>query len=272
MIHLNENYKNEPNKFAYLLLLIKPSSVVSEIPNLLWQYSSKGDLERIKQIFAYVNHQNIDMEKLRAKITESHQGFPSPFMEAARKGHAQVCEYFISQQNANIDARNDYNTASVFCYNWTALMFAVNCNQTKVIKVLLRHNPDIRSKDNYGRHATYIAACEGYLDALKMLVRKDKHVVDLRGPDGMTPLIAASSRNGRVDICKYLLEQKNADIDLKDSFGGTALTYATNPVIIEILKNHRKNQYLKMYKREMEIENMVKERKSIKSNIVKINC
>ena len=104
---------------------------------MLWQYSSKGDLERIKQIFAYVNHQNIDMGKLRAKITESHQGFPSPFMEAARKGHAQVCKYFISQQNANIDARNDYNTASVFCYNWTALMFAVNSNQIKVVKVLL---------------------------------------------------------------------------------------------------------------------------------------
>ena len=239
---------------------------------MLCNMSSNGDLEKIKQIFAYVNHQNIDIEKLRAKITESHQGFPSPFMEAARKGHAQVCEYFISQENANIEARNDYNTASVFYYNWTALMFAVDCNQTKVIKVLLRHNPDIRAKDNCGRHATYIAACEGHLGALKMLVRKDRYVVDLRGPDGMTPLIAASSRNGRVDICKYLVQQKNANVNLKDSFGGTALTYATNPAIIEILKKNRKYQYLKSYKEETEFENMIKKHKNIRRNIEKMNC
>ena len=113
------------------------------------QFSSKGDLESIKQIFAYINQQNINVENVRAKINEPHhssmfsQGKQlSPLMEAARKGHAQVCEYFICQHNAKIDSMNNYNagynyyTNGGYHYttNWTALMIAVACNQTEVIK------------------------------------------------------------------------------------------------------------------------------------------
>ena len=127
-------------------------------------------------MFAYVNQQKINVGNVRAKINESHhssmlsQGKQlSPLMEAARKGHAQVCEYFICQHNAKIDAMNNYNagynyyTNGGYHYttNWTALMIAVACNQTEVIKVLLRHTPDIRFRDARGYHATYIAACEG---------------------------------------------------------------------------------------------------------------
>lgn len=179
----------------------------------------------------------------------------SPLIEAARKGHAQVVEYFISQHNADIDARNNYDSGynsytyydNQYTTTWTALMVAVDSNQTEVIKVLLRHNPDIRARDDCGYHATYIAACKGYVDALKMLLRKDRHVVDFRGPDGMTPLMAASSNYGRVAVCKYLVEQKNANVNLKDSFGLTALAYATNPVTIEVLKKNRKYQCLKSH-------------------------
>ena len=247
-----------------IFLFWQQSTKVSEIQNLLKQFSSKGDLESIKQIFAYVNQQNINVGNVRDMISESQgksftsisaQEHLSPLIEAAKKGHAQVCEYFISQQSADIDAKNNYFSGyNYYTYDsidyittWTALMVAVDCNQTEVIKVLLRHNPDIRAQDHCGYHATYIAACKGYVDALKMLVRKDRHVIDFRGPDGMTPLIAASIGrvDGRVDICKYLVQQKNANVDLKDKFGGTALTYATNPVIIDILKKNRKYQYLK---------------------------
>ena len=238
-------------------------------------------------MFAYFHQQNINLEDVGAHINNSHpsyiysQGKPiSPLMEAARKGHAQVCEYFLSQQNVDIDARNHYDAgynyytygSNNYITNWTVLMVAVYCNQTEVIKGLLRHNPDIRACDDRGYHATYIAACEGYLDALKMLMKNHWHLVDYRGPDGMTPLIAASSRNGRVAVCKFLVEQNNANVTLKDSFGGTALTYATNPTIIELLKKNRKYQYLKSYKEETEFENMIKKHKNIRRNVEKLNC
>ena len=71
------------------------STKVSEIQNLLKQFSSKGDLESIKQIFAYVNQQNINVGNVRDMISESQgksftsifaQEHLSPLIEAAKKG------------------------------------------------------------------------------------------------------------------------------------------------------------------------------------------
>lgn len=270
-------------------------NLVSEVSNLLWQMSSNGDMERIKQKFAYAKQRNIEVKKFKVIVNEVHyeRNFTimekrikkklSPLLEAsliqaARKGHAQVCEYFISQQNVDIDARSSYNKYSKYddtvydtgccnngCYKWTVLMVAVDCNQTEVIKMLLRHNPDIKAKDDSGYHATYIAAYQGYIDALKMLVEKEGNVIDFRGPHGMTPLIAASSRYGWVDICKYLVEEKNANAELVDEFGRTALDYASDYTIIEILKKNRnkKYQYLKNYKEERQFEYMMKKFKNV---------
>ena len=66
-------------------------------------------------------------------------------------------------------------------------------------------------------------------------MKNDGDVVDLKGLNGDAPLIAASKR-GYVDVCKYLVEENKADIDLKDDWGKTALQYTCNPEIINIFK------------------------------------
>ena len=68
-------------------------------------------------------------------------------------------------------------------------------------------------------------------------MEEDGDVIDLKGLNGETPLVAAS-RRGRVDVCKYLLEEKNANVNLKDNNGKTALQHAKNPKIIESLENY----------------------------------
>ena len=90
-----------------------------------------------------------------------------------------------------------------------------------------------------GYHASYMAASCGDLDALKMLVEKDGDVIDLKGPNGETPLITASKK-GYVGLCKYLLEEKKANINLKDNDGKTALQHAEDLRIIGILKKSAK--------------------------------
>ena len=133
----------------------------------------------------------------------------------------------ITEQKANLEAKNDDQL--------TALIRAAKSSKPEVIKVLLQYNANVKAKDTHGRHAAYWAAYNGDLDALKMLVKKDRDVINLRGNNGKTPLIIASIC-GKVDICGYLVEEQNANVDLKDKWGKTALQYTYDPDIIEIIE------------------------------------
>ena len=191
-----------------------------------------GDLIKIKQIFAYVNQENISVEELGVPNNEFNQGQKqtladyscvrrgiTPLILAAWNGHHQVCDYLITEQKANLETRDNSQR--------TALTYAAFTNKTDVLKVLVKNNASVKARNSFGNHAAYLAAEYGYLDALKILVEKDGDVIDLKGPNGETPLIAAS-RRGWVDVCKYLVEEKNANINLEDDNGMNSLQHATN--------------------------------------------
>ena len=87
---------------------------------MLCNMSSNGDLEKIKQIFEYVNRENISLEEMAVKNNEVNQGKKptlvdinsgyrgsTPSMEAAANGHHHVCDYLVTVQNANIEAKDD---------------------------------------------------------------------------------------------------------------------------------------------------------------------
>ena len=58
-------------------------------------------------------------------------------------------------------------------------------------------------------------------------------VIDLKGIGGKTPLIVASMF-GEVDVVKYLVTEKKADVNLQDNGGRTALYYASESECNEI--------------------------------------
>ena len=66
-------------------------------------------------------------------------------------------------------------------------------------------------------------------------MEKDGDVINLKGYNGETPSIAAL-RKREVYVCKFLVQQKNVNVDLKDDKGKTALQHAYYPEIIEIFK------------------------------------
>lgn len=207
---------------------------------MLSDMSEKGDLEKIKQIFAYVNQENISVDEMGVQNNEVNQGKKptlvdtnsgyegsTPLIIAANCGHHEVCDYLLTKRKANLEARDDDQR--------TALIHAAFSNRLEAIKVLLKNNANCKAKGNDGSHAAFWAAYWGNLKALKMLVEKDGDVTDLKGINGETPLIVASIER-RADICKFLVEEKNANVNLKDNNGKTALQHARSSLIIEILK------------------------------------
>ena len=177
--------------------------------------SFKGDLEKIKQVFEYVNQEKISLEEMGVTNNEVNQGKKltlvdinsgyrgsTPLMEAAANGHHNVCDYLITVQNANIEARDDDKRTAFIC--------AARNNETEVIRVLLNHKINIKAKSKGGFNAAYWAASNGNLDVLKMLVEKDADVIDLKGWQ-REPRLIVGLREEWVDACKHLVEEKYAN-------------------------------------------------------------
>ena len=138
----------------------------------------------------------------------------TPLMEAAKYGHLMICEYLITQQNANVNIKsNDH---------WTALMYAAFNNHLSVVELFIQHNADIRLQDKNGDHVTYLVARNGNLDIIKMLLSKDPEAANIKGSEGYTPLIIAA-KSGHYEICKYLVEDVKVDINSQDQNKKTAL-------------------------------------------------
>ena len=197
--------------------------------------SEKGDLEKIKKIFSYVDQENISMEEMGVQknvykrknptlvdfISKRNLTRKTPLIMAAFYGHHQICEYLLTKRKANLEARDDNLS--------TALIAAASSNKIEVIKILLHHNANVMATDKFGRHAAYWAAMHGNLDALKMLLENEGDVINLKDDYRQTPLIVAS-RCGHVEICKYLVEEKNAHVY-------AALQYKTDPEIRKVLRS-----------------------------------
>ena len=168
--------------------------LLSVLPSLLCEFSYKGNLERIKQIFEFVSQENISVEEMGVKNNGVNQGMKptlvdtnsggrydeckywtnnrsTPLMLAASSGHHQVCEYLLTKEKANLEARD--------VDQYTALIHAVSYDRTDVIKVLLQHKANVKAEDEGGNNAACHAAYHGYLDSLRMLAEEDGDVVDL---------------------------------------------------------------------------------------------
>ena len=200
---------------------------ITDLPLLLCRMSEKGNLKTIKQIYSYINEENISKDEFGCRIAPlvetslawsplKPSSVRSPLILAAINGHVDVCRYLITHQNANIETRYDFGN--------TALLYAVKKNQCNVAKLLVDNKANIKATNHHKMHAAYCAAQDGYLDCLKMLVEQDEDIVDLRGCHGRTLLIIASM-NGMLDVCKYLVT-KTKDVNEIDAYGRTALWWA----------------------------------------------
>ena len=81
-----------------------PAFLISEVPSFLDKMSGEGDLEKVKQIFEYVNRENIRVEEMGVKNNEVNQGKKptlvdhscyngsNPLILAALYGHHQICQ------------------------------------------------------------------------------------------------------------------------------------------------------------------------------------
>jgi hypothetical protein len=107
-----------------------------------------------------------------------------------------------------------------------------------ICKILLDNCPDMYEGDReYGVTPLWLASKYGYLDVVKLLIKKGV-CVNQPTNDGRSPLCVAS-QYGHLDVVKYLIEN-GADIDQPNIHGATPLSGASEYGHLDVAKYLKK--------------------------------
>lgn len=118
----------------------------------------------------------------------------------------------------------------------TPLMVAINKKQHEVINILLTKIKNVNFQDNFGASALHYAATTGNHEIIQYLVEQRQADINLQDQEGSTPLIEAV-KAGHTKAVSQLLTN-GADKNLKNSTGKTAQQFAqenNKPAILKLL-------------------------------------
>ena len=169
-------------------------------------------------------------------------------LEAVRRESIQDAKRAL-KAGAHVDIQDDNHK--------TSLMIAIENEDTKMVKFLLDHKPNLEIEDYNGWTALMRAVydyddcncCEYYHDyedpinIVRLLLEHGAHVNKVHTIDGYTPLMLAAA-GGSIRLVELLLDH-GADVHAADSFGCTALFYVEDDNldddklgIVELLIKH----------------------------------
>ncbi|XP_046357846.2 ankyrin repeat, SAM and basic leucine zipper domain-containing protein 1-like [Haliotis rufescens] len=151
------------------------------------------------------------------------------FQAAAMRGHTDVVEQCL-QQGMNVD--------EVLKCGWTALMYAANSSNPKLVRFLLDKgaNPNF-DKDFY---TVLMSACSSTRELNNSILECVQALVDagadvnVRDRYHVSPLMCAA-REGHVTVMDYLIG-KGAELNRQDSRGWTAMSWAASKGHLKAVK------------------------------------
>ncbi|XP_046329004.2 uncharacterized protein LOC124112875 [Haliotis rufescens] len=140
----------------------------------------------------------------------------APLHLAAENGYVGMLKVLLDSNNCFINPRSHKDRS-------TPLHVAVKSNHTDAVKLLLRHECDVNSKDVAGRSPVHLACETGNTTVLKDLLSKggDANIQDQKGN---TPLHYAAWR-GRRSCALYLMNTANL-LDMQNRYSFRAVDYA----------------------------------------------
>lgn len=136
---------------------------------------------------------------------------------ACLNGHKFVCEYLVESLKAGLQVCN--------AKSWTPLLCAVKSGCWEIVEYLLNKSCDgINQADKHGRSALILAASEGHLAIMDILIEKGADL-NSQDRDGLSAL-SWSCLKGHYNASLTLLDN-HVDINHADHSGRTPLDLAT---------------------------------------------
>ncbi|WP_241158541.1 ankyrin repeat domain-containing protein [Cohnella candidum] len=195
------------------------------------------DYEGFTPIEVATTHGNIEVVKalLAVETTDlsiTRNGY-TPLHSAAACGHLDILQLLISE-GMDIECRDSGGVG------YTPLHWAVQENHFDVTKFLVRRGANVNVKDADGFSALYIAASNGYIEIIGLLLSSGAEIdIKCEGSKNCTPLHIAVCY-GHFDSVKMLIKH-NASLNAIDNNAQTSLHYAyinNHSEIISVLEEH----------------------------------
>ncbi|CAG0886720.1 unnamed protein product [Darwinula stevensoni] len=140
----------------------------------------------------------------------------TPLCCAAMAGSLE-CIRFLVNHGANINA-------GVLTHGVSALKYAVTANAVECVSYLLQHDAEVNFIQAYSETPVHVAAGEGFVQCLDMLLQHGGDTRSLRGVSRMTPLHLAAE-DGASECVKLLLKA-GSDVHATNNRGRTPLHLA----------------------------------------------
>lgn len=160
----------------------------------------------------------------------------TPLMIAAVRGDNEMAEILLNA-GADINAISDTGD--------TALVKAINFEETEVVKLLLKNGADPELRNPYsGESVLHSTARTANVEVMRILLSKNINV-NVKDNSGTTPLLVAASSSSelksKVEIIRALID-KGADVNATNNSGRTALMSSISSAeTINILIEHGAN-------------------------------
>lgn len=143
---------------------------------------------------------------------------PEDFMRAALRNASVPAIQKALRDGASIDWRNPESNGE------TLLMRAARRGDLLVVKYLLERGADASLEDYSGRYPLHVAALEGHVLVLQILIQKKAAVIDEEDAQGDTALHLACL-NGSLPAVRLLISS-NADPEQRNCTGATPFDLA----------------------------------------------
>ena len=184
------------------------------------------------------------------KCHERYQFVNEQLIIAAKEGKIEEGDTEKVQKLLSIGANPNSQDERGF----TALIWASHNGQLDTVRLLLENKADVNlknknnhMKENYGETALIMASSNGHLDVVYQLLKCEHIDINLTCDFGQVSALMFASMEGHIDIVRILCDH-NANVNLEDEDGQTALTHASIHEyldIVKLLKNIREAQIRK---------------------------
>jgi hypothetical protein len=128
--------------------------------------------------------------------------------------------HLLLAHGANVNERN------FWAYNETALHSAIQKKSFRSVKILIKHGADVNFRDAFGDTPLLMLSSYGSKRQFQYLLDHGANIDDQDYFD--STVLHEASREGNVNLAKYLIKEQNANIDAQDKLGNTPLHRAVS--------------------------------------------
>ncbi|CAH6789300.1 Rnasel [Phodopus roborovskii] len=176
-----------------------------------------------------------------ADVNEYDSNGFTAFMEAAEHGHVEALRFlFDNRANVNLRRETTEDKKRMKKGGATALMSAAEYGHTEVLSILLNDmGAEVNAKDNKGRNALICTLRDPdgkNVEEITRLLLQHGADANVRGEGGKTPLILAVERQKHIGLVQMILCQEGINIDDRDNQDKTALQFAVEHNLNEIVQ------------------------------------